>query len=253
MNDVQIYENTELGFKVRTKLNEDKSISMNAEDTAIGFGWYEKKGDKIYPRWRTINGYISDFGFSQEVAKDDYIQESLFYLLGMKANNESAIGYQKWLAIDVIPSIRKHGAFIADSENVDESFILNELRFSKKRTIKTFTNANIGDIKKLYEEFREYIDSEYKYKTDERVARYKSVEKGLDGLHDRLIAEDTSNVGDCYNVRKLKENVIIDRTTLEKRISGGEKEGMTREISRLNEEIENISYANDQYCELDND
>ena len=74
MNDVQIYENTELGFKVRTKLNEDKSISMNAEDTAIGFGWYEKKGDKIYPRWRTINGYISDFGFSQEVAKDDYIQ-----------------------------------------------------------------------------------------------------------------------------------------------------------------------------------
>ena len=256
MKNVQIYESQELGFKVRTVLNEDKSISMSAEDTAIGFGWVQiqNKGGKEYKsiRWETINRYIKEFGFPNMLGKDDYIPESLFYLLGMKANNESAMGYQKWLAIDVIPSIRKHGAFIADGENVDVNFILNELRFSMKRTIKTFTNANIQDVKKLYEEFREYIDVEYKYKTDERVARYKSVEKGLDGLHDRLIAEDTSNVGDCYNVRKLKEKVIIDRTTLEKRISGGEKAGMTREISRLNDEIENINSSN-CYCELDND
>jgi len=252
MNDVQIYENTELGFKVRTKLNEDKSISMNAEDTAIGFGWSREKNGKLYVTWDRMNGYISDFGFPQKCGKDDYIPESLFYLLGMKASSDSAVNYQKWLAIDVIPSIRKHGAFIADGENVDVNFILNELRFSMKRTIKTFTNANIQDVKKLYEEFREYIDVEYKYKTDERVARYKSVEKGLDGLHDRLIAEDTSNVGDCYNVRKLKEKVIIDRTTLEKRISGGEKAGMTREISRLNDEIENIN-SSSQYSDLEND
>lgn len=43
-----------------------------------------------------------------------------------------------WIATDVIPSIRKHGEFIAESENVDEDFIKNELRFNQKRTIKTF-------------------------------------------------------------------------------------------------------------------
>lgn len=53
----------------------------------------------------------------------------------------------------MIPSIRKHGAFIADSENVDEHYVLNELRFSQKRTIKTFANASAEDVRRLYEEF----------------------------------------------------------------------------------------------------
>ena len=120
---------------------------MNAEDTAIGFGWTREKNGKMYVTWDRMNGYISDFGFPQKCGKDDYIPESLFYLLGMKASIDSAVNYQKWLAIDVIPSIRRHGAFIADGENVDVNFILNELRFSMKRTIKTFTNANIQDVK----------------------------------------------------------------------------------------------------------
>lgn len=88
----------------------------------------------------------------------------------MKASNKTAKKFQMWLATDVIPSIRKHGAFIADSENVDEEFIKNELRFSQKRTIKTFANAKSEELKRLYEEFRTYIDTKYKYQTAKRVA-----------------------------------------------------------------------------------
>lgn len=39
MNELQIFNNEELGLSVRTILNDDGSISVNAEDTAIGFGW----------------------------------------------------------------------------------------------------------------------------------------------------------------------------------------------------------------------
>ncbi len=244
MTDIQEFINEELGFKVRVVYNKDGSISMNAEDTCIGFGWYEVRNDKFYPRWRTVNGYLKEFGFSQEVAKDDYIPESLFYMLGMRASNDVAKKFQMWLATEVIPSIRKHGAFIADSENVDDNYVLNELRFSKKRTIKTFSNAEVTDIKKLYLEFREYVDTEYKYKTDDRLARYKSVEKGLQQLHDTL-ATNPDNVGDCYNIRKLKEQVILDRTTLEKRISGGEKAAKTRRIGELEEELSDLKSETD--------
>lgn len=38
---------------------------------------------------------MKELGISQEVAKDDYIPESLFYLLGMKANNEKNIVNQE--------------------------------------------------------------------------------------------------------------------------------------------------------------
>lgn len=39
MNDLQIFNNEELGLRVRTIMNDDGSVSVNAEDTAIGFGW----------------------------------------------------------------------------------------------------------------------------------------------------------------------------------------------------------------------
>lgn len=43
--------------------------------------------------------------------KDDYIPESLFYRLGMKANNAVADKFQNWLAMEVIPTIRKTGHY----------------------------------------------------------------------------------------------------------------------------------------------
>ncbi|MDD3569796.1 MAG: hypothetical protein PHY44_01685 [Lachnospiraceae bacterium] len=249
-NEIQEFINEENGLNVRAIQNKDGSISMNAEDTAIGFGWTRDKGGKLYVRWETINTYIKDLGFFQVVGKDDYVPESLFYLLGMKASNEKARKFQMWLATEVIPSIRKHGAFIADSENVDENYVLNELRFSQKRTIKTFSNADVLEIKKLYSEFREYVDLEYKYKTDDRVARYKSVEKGLQQLLDNL-AVNPDNVGDCYNVKQLEKKVLFDRTTLEKRISGGQKAAKTRRIGELEEELSDLKSEPDIYEEYE--
>ena len=40
----------------------------------------------------------------------------------------------------------------------------------QKRTIKTFANAKSEELKRLYEEFRTYIDTKYKYQTAKRVA-----------------------------------------------------------------------------------
>lgn len=243
MNDIQEFINDDLGLSVRAIQNQDGSISMNVEDTIIGFGFIQtqNKNGKEYKsvRLETFYSYCNELGFPNKLGKDDYISESLFYLLGMKASNETARNFQYWLATQVIPSIRKHGAFIADGANIDEDFVLNELRFSQKRTIKTFTNADILEVKKIYAEFREYVDEEYKYKTDDRLARYKSVEKGLQQLHDKL-ALNPDNVGDCYNVKKLKEQVILDRTTLEKRISGGEKAAKTKRISELQDQLEEL-------------
>ena len=111
MNGVMEFHNEALGVQIRTILNEDGSISMNAEDTAIGFGWIDKSkfatSGETYVRWARINKYLSEFGFSPQVGKDDYIPESLFYLLGMKASNKAAQEFQKWLAIEVIPADRK--------------------------------------------------------------------------------------------------------------------------------------------------
>lgn len=115
MNDLKVFNNEELHLQVRTILNDDGSISVSAEDTAVGFGWTQTqtKGSKEYisVRWERMNGFSAECGFPHEWGKDDYIPESLFYRLGMKANNEAANKFQNWLAVDVIPALRKNGHY----------------------------------------------------------------------------------------------------------------------------------------------
>lgn len=112
VNELKVFNNEELGLEVRTILNEDGSISVNAEDTARGFGWttVAKSGNEVV-RWARVNEYCKEMGFSTQVGKDDYLPESLFYRLGMKANNTVAEKFQNWLALEVIPSIRKTGSY----------------------------------------------------------------------------------------------------------------------------------------------
>ena len=123
-NELMNFENNELGIKIRTIKYEDGSIGINAEDTAVGFGWCQtqNKNGKQYVsiRWETINKYCKEFGFLNLLGKDEYIPESLFYLLGMKAKNEIAVKFQTWLAVDVLPSIRQTGAYITNNANPEK-------------------------------------------------------------------------------------------------------------------------------------
>ncbi|MCW0602340.1 toxin Bro [Clostridioides difficile] len=157
----KVTTNEELGVKVKTIKYEDGSIGINAEDTAVGFGWYQtqNKNDKKYVsiRWETINKYCKEFGFPNKLGKDDYIPESLFYMLGMKAKNEMAVKFQKWLAIDVLPSIRKTGTYSKKTKDIkDES----EIKYMNAQA--RLKNARAREAK-IYLELADKVDiKEYK-------------------------------------------------------------------------------------------
>ena len=139
MNEIQLFTNDKLDLKVRTIQNQDGSILVNAEDTARGFGWIqvETKGDKIYStiKWARMNKFIKELGFDHKCTKGDFIPESLFYLLGMKAKNEVAQEFQKWIAIEVIPQIRRTGGYIPIKEEDDEKTLLSKALIVAQRTI----------------------------------------------------------------------------------------------------------------------
>ena len=87
---------------------------LNAEDVARGFGFTQMKSGVEYVRWETVNGYLRGFGFSQHVGKNDYIPENMVYRLGFKASNEVAQKFQAVLADEVLPAIRRHGAYMTE-------------------------------------------------------------------------------------------------------------------------------------------
>lgn len=99
---------------VQGYVDEDNKVWLNAEDVAIGFGFTQEKNGVRFVRWERFNKYLSEFGFSPLVGKETYIPENMVYRLGFKANNDAAIKFQTFLADEVLPSIRKHGAYMTE-------------------------------------------------------------------------------------------------------------------------------------------
>lgn len=100
----------------------DGTAYLKLEDVAKGLGLTDKSKSKEYVRWNLVRLYLNEIGFSQEVAKDTFIPENIFYRLSMKAKNEAAKKFQAFIADEVVPCIRKHGAYLTP-EKVEEALL----------------------------------------------------------------------------------------------------------------------------------
>lgn len=96
---------------VHCYVDKDNVAQLNLEDVARGLGFTQNKNGTEYIRWETITRYLKAFEFSQDVGKDEFIPEPIFYLLAMKADNETARAFQHTIAYDVLPAIRKYGFY----------------------------------------------------------------------------------------------------------------------------------------------
>lgn len=85
---------------------------LDLETVARGLGFTQQKHGVEYVKWERVRGYLSEIHFSPEVGKGDFIPENTFYRLAMKAKNETAEAFQAKIADEVIPSIRKFGAYM---------------------------------------------------------------------------------------------------------------------------------------------
>lgn len=122
MNELKIFKNGL--FEVGVTL-EDGSVLFDVETVAQSLGITQNKNGLIYTRWERVNEYLR---VSPQVGKGDLIPEAMVYKLAFKASNETAEKFQDWLAIDVIPQIRKTGGFQMDISNLPpELQLMNSL------------------------------------------------------------------------------------------------------------------------------
>lgn len=114
-------------------------LKLEAVARGLGFTRVAASGNEVV-RWGTVRKYLSELGvptcwhddspanWGKDVATccdedfqlvgkaglPDFIPENIFYRLAMKAKNETAEKFQALVADEVIPSIRKHGAYMTD-------------------------------------------------------------------------------------------------------------------------------------------
>ena len=97
----------------------DGTVYLKLEAVARGLGFTETaaSGNECV-KWTRVRKYLSDLGVIDTSVDGkelpDFIPENIFYRLAMKAKNEVAEAFQAKVADEVIPSIRKHGAYMTE-------------------------------------------------------------------------------------------------------------------------------------------
>ena len=114
---------------------QDGVAYLKLDAVARGLGFVQTKNGVEYVKWERVSSYLQELGFSPEVGKDVFISENIFYRLAMKAKNETAERFQAKVADEVIPSIRKHGGYIAGQEKLTDDELLERAIMVAQRKI----------------------------------------------------------------------------------------------------------------------
>lgn len=96
-------------------------LKLEAVARGLGFTTIAASGNVVV-RWNAVYGYLTDLKVVAGSCNGNYrencpefIPENIFYRLAMKAKNETAERFQAKVADEIIPSIRKHGAYMTEA------------------------------------------------------------------------------------------------------------------------------------------
>lgn len=97
-------------------------LMFDAETVAKSVGLVSSSKGYINVRWNRVNEYINSAKSGRKIKSGDFITEPQMYRLAIKANNKTAERFQDWVTNEVLPSIRKHGAYLTD-EKIEEALL----------------------------------------------------------------------------------------------------------------------------------
>lgn len=161
MNEIKIFENSQFG-KVRTAGTTDNPLFCLADVCRV----LELRVDGVTSRLKSdgVNriGVIDSMGRQQTAI---FVNEQNLYKVIMRSDKPQAESFQDWVCGDVLPSIRKHGAYMTDNiierTLTDPDYLIQlatalkderQKRIEAEQSVKaaqpaiTFTNAVSGSV-----------------------------------------------------------------------------------------------------------
>ena len=118
-------------------------LKLEAVARGLGFTQTQEKNGTEYTsvRWERIEKYMEEIGFPHKWGKESFIPENIFYRLAMKAKNETAERFQALVADEIIPSIRKHGAYMTP-ETLEQAILNPEMMIKLCTALKDEQDKN---------------------------------------------------------------------------------------------------------------
>lgn len=138
----QKFENNLFELEVKT---ENGETLFDVETVAKSLGIVDVKNGIEYVRWQRVNKYLGKN--SPLVAKGSFISEPMVYKLAFKANNALAEKFQDWLAVEVLPQIRKHGMYATDDLlNNPDLLIEVATKLKEERTLRLIAEQRVNEL-----------------------------------------------------------------------------------------------------------
>lgn len=117
-NSLKVFNNPEFG-KVRTFIEPDGTILYSASDIASALG-YERPNNAVTAHCPhalkrcigVVTGVKSDGSEATQQVEMNFIPEGDVYRLIVSSKLPSAERFERWLFDEVVPTIRKHGAYM---------------------------------------------------------------------------------------------------------------------------------------------
>ena len=126
MNDLQIFKNNEFG-EIRTKvLNNEPYFMLSDVCRVLEINNSRMAKNRLNECGVSstdvtlLNGYTSDGAPTYRKGKADFINESNLYKLVFQSRKPQAEKFSDWVTSEVLPTIRKHGAYMS-SEVIEKT------------------------------------------------------------------------------------------------------------------------------------
>lgn len=160
----------------------------------------------------------------------------------MKANNEVAVAFQKFIAFDVLPTIRKNKVYI-DPTATDQE-IDNAVKFAtpqkRRKVLMDSTIDGKDSVFNTYEDIKQYIS---KWSANEKITVFEHVERVL---KDKQLTYG-NDVAFIHKIEQLLNVVAKDLDKVKNRKNGAIKRELTKENKQLQEHIEYINPSLDKF------
>ncbi|AGK95601.1 BRO family protein [Clostridium pasteurianum] len=132
-------------------------ILFELYSTGMALGQIKKNSEgRLYPRKERIDGNIISAGIKPRVHNGHkYLTEPMLYDFMLEAKTQKCRPFRNWVTNDVLPSIRKTGAYTSRNVEIKSEYrVLDDtyLNFSAdtvKLMIKDLRNSNLGMLEKV--------------------------------------------------------------------------------------------------------
>lgn len=229
--------NTMKGFRLDQFIKDDMKIKvkarggevlLNLKDVAVGLNITRvaNSGNTVV-FWSRLKDYLADIDPNTRIPDGNefnldmlYIPEWVFYMLCMKARNDKAKRFQLWIAQEILPNVRKFGAYISP-DLLDQFYFSQEELATGHHPIELVMRQALQSREKVIEYRDKYYDAQDKMneaKSDlssmkqMALAMWRTALKiyVTEGHYDPMLLSDLSSLGDIVKEKYPEISAIFE-------------------------------------------